>query len=79
MQNILIDMFKKFNKESKVIYFIDLVAGEVKFSQPDGECEKICDIDEVKQASLEDGIIILDADKQWNLTIEGPKILEVQK
>lgn len=79
MENILIDMFKDFNKKSKVIYFIDLVAGEVKYSRPNCECEKICDIDEVKQASLEGEIISLDADKQWNLTIEGPKILEVQK
>ncbi|SDI97002.1 hypothetical protein SAMN04515654_12159 [Halanaerobium congolense] len=74
MQNILIDMFKEFNQKSKVIYFVDLVAGEVKYSKPDSECEKICAIDEVKQATLENGIISLDADKQWNLTIEGPKL-----
>lgn len=79
MQNILIDMFKEFNRKSKVIYFVDLVAGEVKCSKPNSECEKICAIEEVNQATFENGIIILDADKQWNLTIEGPKILEVQK
>lgn len=79
MKNTLIDMFKDFNKKSDVIYFVDLVAGEVKYSKPDSDCKKICDIDEVKKATLENEIIILDADKQWNLTIEGPKILEVQK
>jgi hypothetical protein len=74
MQNILIDMFKEFNRKSKVIYFVDLVAGEVKYSKPDSACKKICAIDEVNQATLEDGSISLDADKQWNLTIEGPKL-----
>ena len=74
MQNILIDMFKEFNRKSKVIYFVDLVAGEVKYSKPNSECRKICAIEEVKQAISENGIIILAADKQWNLTIEGPKL-----
>lgn len=74
MQNILIDMFKEFNRKSKVIYFVDLVAGEVKYSKPNSECQKICSLNKVKQATLKNEIISLDADKQWNLTIKGPKL-----
>ncbi|OEG62189.1 MAG: hypothetical protein BHK79_02785 [Halanaerobium sp. MDAL1] len=74
MQNILIDMFKEFNQKSDVIYFIDLVDKEVKYSKGDGKSNRICFLSEVENAEFKESVIRLEGDKIWQLTYSGPKI-----
>lgn len=72
MKNILIDMFKEFNQEARGIYFVDLVDEEVKYSRGDGENGRICSLDEVKSAEYNNEMILLEANENWQLTVNGP-------
>lgn len=73
MKNILVDMFKDFNQKSEVIYFVDPVAKEIKYSNPGGECGKVCSLDQVKSAVQEKEFIKLKGDRVLVLTVNGPE------
>jgi hypothetical protein len=73
MEEILIKMFKKFNKQSNVTYYVDPIEKEVRYS--DGKHSfPVTGIDQVESAAdTGKGLIILEAGQRIKLTAAGPE------
>jgi len=73
MKEVLIKMFKNFNKQSKVTYYVDPVEKEIKYS--DGEHSyPVTEVELVESAAdTGDGIIFLEAGDRIKLTAAGPE------
>lgn len=73
MEEVLIKMFKKFNKQSKVTYYVDPVEKEVRYS--DGKhSHSVTKLKQVESAAdTGEGIIFLEAANRIKLTAVGPE------
>lgn len=74
MKEVLIKMFKNFNKQSKVTYYVDPVEKEVRYS--DGKhSHPITEVELVESAAdTGEGIIFLEAGDRIKLTAAGPEV-----
>lgn len=73
MEEVLIKMFKKFNKQSNVTYYVDPLEKEIRYSNGK-HSYPVTEVDLVESAAdTGKGIIFLEAGNRIRLTAAGPE------